>query len=275
MVICPSCQTENRSGAKFCRSCATRLPETSPITRSTAHPSKGNVTLRLEQTLGNTSPMPVSKDMKNPSSRSDTQPLPAMPNMTRRPNGAIFGDAFLYRGLIFSNEHQNHYLVTQLEVPEELSIRVCPNAACGAFFPPRKEGNEKFCTDCGTVLEPNQQDLMLIETDSPFPQNLLEVVAKGISHGSVRAPLFAFDESVAGITRYCLVSPQYAALNVHPESSQALQWGTSLARGLDYLHDNGIWFNGRMDAECFGLVNDRAVWANLASASIHPEGYVT
>ena len=283
MVICPNCQTENRSGAKFCRSCAARLPDTpasgplaatsseaATLTADGTRPRKGAPTLRLDQTLGNTSPIPVSP------ARTDTQPLAARPNMNRRPAGAIFGDAFVYRGLVFSNEHQNHYLVTQIETPEAVCTRVCPNPACGAFFPPRQDNNdEKFCTDCGTVLEPNNQDLMLIETDGPFPDNLLQVVAKGLSHGGVRAPLFTFDENVSGAQRYCLVTPQYSAFPAHLESSAAFLHGASLARALDYLHDNGVEFGGRVSAECLGLANERAVWSNLAGAGLHPDGHVS
>ena len=277
MVICPNCQTENRSGAKFCRNCASRLPESTAATRPLPESSlaRGAATLRLEQiaevttATQNTSPAPASR------SRTDTKPLSIGSNMTRRPAGAIFGDAFVYKSLIFSNEHQNHYLVTQVEVPENMRTMGCPKPECGAFFPPRQDSVEKFCTDCGSVLEANQQDLLLIETDSPFPENLVQIVSKGLSHGSVRAPLFTFSESLAGGTRYCLVSPQYSVLQGRPETSQALHWGASLGRGLDYLHDNGVWFNGRLDNECYSLAGDKAVWANLTGGMVHPDGYVT
>ena len=33
MITCPNCQAENRSGAKFCKSCATRLPDSPAATR--------------------------------------------------------------------------------------------------------------------------------------------------------------------------------------------------------------------------------------------------
>lgn len=270
MVNCPNCQTENRSGANFCRNCAARLPETPPSQPLTeTKPRKSAVTLRLDQTLSSTNPISV------PSTRTNTQPLATRPGMNHRPIGAIFGEAFTYRGLIFSNEHQNHYLVTQIEAPENLTTHVCPNPACGAFFPPRQEDNEKFCTDCGTVLETNSQDLLLIETDTPFQDNLLQVVAKGLSHGSLRAPLFIFDEKLGGAPRYCLVTPQHSPFSVALGSGMAFQYGASLARGLEFLHDNGISFKGKIEQTNISLANERAVWSNLTQIAIHPDGFVT
>jgi protein phosphatase len=268
MANCPHCQTENRSGAKFCRNCAQPLPETG----NKPKPTTGAVTLRLDQTIDHTHPMPVSEK------RTDTQPLVVSPKLAHRPEGAIFGDAFLYSSLIFDNEFQNQYLVSPLRVSEEHVVRVCPQPDCGAFFPPRQEGNgyvnERFCTSCGAELLPNNQDVLLFETNSPFPASVLQIVAKGLSHRSVRAPLFAFEEHLAGGLRYCLVMPHYATLHGGAEASQTLQWGVDLAHGLDYLHDNGVGFDGHLSDECFGLAGRQVVWANLSSAVIHPDGFI-
>lgn len=273
MVVCPNCQTENRSGAKFCRSCAARLPETSPATRPLDDETVSEtITLRLPDSASSAS------SPAHPPRRTDTKPLALAPGLIRRPVGAIFGDAFLYKSLTFSDETQSHYLVTQLAAPEQdLSQRVlfCPNPNCGAFFPPRQDVPEKFCTDCGAVLELYSQDLLIIETLQPASETLLQIAHKGLSHGSVRAPLMAFEEYLAGQVHYCLVMPPYGLLEAHPESRQVLVWGEQLARGLEYLHANGIWFGGRIDRACFGLVERRVVWANLASADLYPEGAVS
>jgi protein phosphatase len=66
-----------------------------------------------------------------------------------------------------------------------------------------------------------------------------------------------------------------AALDKTPDSLQALVWGAGLARGLDYLHDNGITFNGRVDVSILGLDGERAVWTNFNGCTHHVEGYVT
>jgi protein phosphatase len=44
---------------------------------------------------------------------------------------------------------------------------------------------------------------------------------------------------------------------------------------LDYLHDNGISFGGAIDASCFALAGERAMWANFTRANLHPQGFVS
>jgi serine/threonine protein phosphatase PrpC len=267
MILCPNCQAENRSGAKFCRNCAALLPQ-HPIDETVleveASQPKSRATIRLSAPLNPGNPM-----------RTNTKPLPPSPVFVRRPDGAIFGDAFLSSSLIFDDDNQKVYLVSQLQVPDEMRIQVCPNSECGAYFPPRPEGPEKFCTDCGTPLYTGLQDLMLVEKPTPSSPNLVQIVERGLSHGSVRAPLAIFEEYLAGMTRYCQVMPQVEALEGKPEAEKVIRWGMQLARGLDYLHDNGVSFEGKLDASRLGLVGDRAVWANFAGSTVHPEGYVT
>jgi serine/threonine protein phosphatase PrpC len=273
MIKCPNCQAENRSGAKFCKNCAARLPETSAATRPLdekhipGNPGWGNPT-------PTNNPNPVTQRIGQ-ASRSGTKPLKAIQAFIRRPTGAIFGDAFLYKEAIFSNEHQHRYQVTQLDVAEELQVRSCPNPACGAVVPPRGVAPEKFCTDCGMVLEKEGKDLVVIEVQSPIPDNIVRVIAKGLSHGSVRPPLAAFVEHLAGQPRHCTVVVRVGGLEKIPDSIQALKWGAGLARGLDYLHDNGVTFNGHVDPSIFGLDGERAVWTNFNGSAHHADGYVT
>jgi protein phosphatase len=193
----------------------------------------------------------------------------------RRPPGAIFANTFLCENVVYSDERQNRYRVKQLGVPADQQIRVCPNPDCEALFPPRRTAPEMYCTDCGTVLETGAKDLILIEMPIPIPDNVARVVAKSLSHGSVRAPLISFTERLGGLPRYCMVMSQVGALETASDTLQALKWGVGLANGLDYLHDNGITLNGRLDNSCFGLVAGRAVWAGFNGCSHHPDGYVT
>ena len=273
MIKCPNCQAENRYGAKFCKNCAARLPETSAATRpldeerihgnpGTDHSTMANSSTLATQRIGQTS-------------RSGTKPLKAGTAFVRRPSGAIFGDAFLYGEAIFSDEHQHRYMVTQLDVPEELQVRSCPNPACGAVVPPRGVSPEKFCTDCGTVLEKGAKELVVIEVRSPIPDNIVRMIAKGLSHGSVRPPLAAFVEHLASQPRHCTVVVRVGGLEKIPDTIQALKWGAGLARGLDYLHDNGVMFNGRVDVSIFGLDGKCAVWTNFNNCAHHADGYVT
>jgi hypothetical protein len=68
----------------------------------------------------------------------------------------------------------------------------------------------------------------------------------------VRAPLAAFVERLAGKPRHCVVVTRVNALEGTPDTLQALSWGASLARGLEYLHDNGVAFAGQIEPGYIG-----------------------
>jgi protein phosphatase len=207
--------------------------------------------------------------------RSGTRPLQLFTVLAQRPAGAIFGDRFLYYSLLFSDTQRNRYLVTQLATPDLQLIRVCPNPLCGAVFLPKETGAEKFCTDCGSTLVGNSREWMLVETSTPLPKSLSAVAGRGLAHGSVRAPILAFEEQVAGVSRFCVVSPQFGSIDSKPDTIQALKLGIDLARGLDYLHENGVTFNGRIDSSLFGIAADHAVWADFWSCTTYTDEYIT
>ena len=275
MITCPNCQAENRSGAKFCKSCATRLPDSPAATRP----------LVMEVEAKNDPVDPRTFRLENPTTRrlvqdqrTGTKPLHSNQIFTRRPKGAIFYDIYLVQSVIFSNENQNRYQVSLLKVSDDMQLRVCPNPDCGAIFPPRNAAPETYCTDCGKVLEVGGKNLVLVKSKDPMPDNIVRVAAKGLSHGSVRAPLTAFVERLGDMPRHCVVLPQTqplkSSLSGTLDTGQALKWGISLARGLDYLHDNGVSFNGKVDQTSLALVGERAVWANFSHCEHHPAGYV-
>ncbi len=264
MIICPYCKSENRSGARYCKNCASLLPETAAKTIPIKL-KNSSATIRLE----------TAGSRKSQSSHTDTQPLNEQLAFIQRPPGAIFNNLYIYQELIFSNDQQQQYSVIQANNNEDKQIRVCPNPACGAFFPPGSEQPEKFCTDCGTIIEPFLKDLVITETLKPVSEQKVHIVKMGLSHGSVRAPLDVFVEQVAGNLRYCLLSVPVESLDCTPTSLQALRWGVDLSRGLDYLHDNGITFQGQIDSTCFGLAGERMVWFNFFRGVLHPDGYVS
>jgi len=276
MVHCPNCHAENRSGAKYCKNCATRLPITSAVTRPLDLDEDALAAPLIAQ-LGAPTP-PVSgqatRRLAAPP-RSGTQPLRPADPFARRPSGAVFMDSFLYDNAIFSDENQHRYLVHQVDVPEDMQLRACPNPVCGAIFLPRMTVPERFCTDCGTVLERGGRDLVIIEARAPIPDNIVRVAAKGLSHGAVRAPLAVFVERLGGVSRHCVVVARVTALEPVSDATHLLRWGIRLARGLDYLHDNGVGFGGRVDAAALGMVNRQPVWANFTNCLHHPDGYVT
>jgi PPM family protein phosphatase len=271
MIICPNCGTENRAGAKFCKSCAVRLP----IDTDDTHPLEAGDNPANQQLTGAYG----TADAQTGSQptlvlRTGTQPLRVLPVFERRPRGAIFGDQYLFESVLYSDERQHRYQVHQLNLPEDSHIRDCPNPTCKAVFPPRNGVVEKFCTDCGTPLEPGGKNLVVIEAKTPIPDNIAQAVAKGLSHGSVRAPLAAFVEHLAGQPRHCVVVSSVSVLEGTSDPHQALKWGCDLARGLDYLHDNGVAFSGQVDSGLIGLADGHPVWANFTNCVHHPEGYV-
>jgi PPM family protein phosphatase len=264
MITCPYCQAENRSGAKFCKNCASALPETVTATKS-INPENSPTTIRLEK---------VTKKISNELD-ADTEQISIPIPFSQRPPGSIFNNNYIYQELIFSNDQQNQYTVTSTNDPEFDRILVCPNQSCGALFPPTENETETYCTDCGTMLEPYTGTLTITETLRPVPAQIVLIVDKYLSHGSVRAPLEIFAENVSGSLRYCLVSVPVEPLDCTPTVSQALRWGVELSLGLDYLHDNGITFRGNIDSTCFGLVGERMVWFNFLNANVEPEGYIS
>ena len=132
MRKCPHCEAENRIGAKFCKDCAKPLP-VSP---------KATIPLNdLDQANNPGSEKPVAEIGK-------TRPLQIEEAISRRPNGAIFGDQLQYKSLIFSDDYQIRYLVSQLDVDPKQRYRVCNNSDCGAYFNPAGEDPDTYCTVC-------------------------------------------------------------------------------------------------------------------------------
>ncbi len=273
MITCPNCQTANRPGAKFCMKCASPLPQSSPAT----HPLKSTIPLG-ENNQPDPPPAPSALagspemgEVQKPVNRTNTRPLEAAVEFGPRPAGAIFGDRFLYEQLIFSDSQQNRYLVNQSPALEGQRYRACPNPVCGAIYTPQLEFGGKFCTACHTELGSFAPVLVLTESISPFPANLAQIARLGLQHGNVRPPLAFFQEVVAGIPRYCMLAAQVNQGQVRPDSPRALQAGLDLLYGLEYLHLNGVSFDGRVGDACLGAENNHLVWANFANASLYTE----
>lgn len=191
----------------------------------------------------------------------NTRPIEKVSHFEHRPRGAIFGNNYFFDQLLFTNETQHHYSVIQIGEKHQ-KFRVCPNPKCRAILSP-KQDTLKYCTDCGIQLQDDLPKLMLIETTVPLYSEIGEVVDKQLSHGSVRAPIAFFNEDVCHEARYCIVTPFVTVLDRQPEAQQVLEWGPDLAFGLHFLHNNGIAFQGRIDANRFRLENGKPVWADF------------
>ncbi len=249
MIICPHCQVENREGVVLCRACAAMLMVPGAYAANPPGGSSSPSTRRLGE-----------------SPRTNTKPLPPKQAFLSRPKGAIFGDSFLFHSLVYSDDKQHNYLVKQIIKGDQARIRFCSNPECGAYAPPRSPEVENFCIDCGAPLTDDVGEMILVETHHPFPGNLAEIVKKNLSHRSIRPPLALFDEKVGGMQRYCMVIPYVVAETNKIEPSLVLQSGIHLAQALNYLHVNGITFEGFIDTGCFGRANGRIVWANFSRA---------
>lgn len=275
MVVCPKCQTQNRPGARFCMNCATPL---SVATRPLDEALVAGLVSEKNNPAGRSGNPAASTPLNGPATgqgpSSETHPLDTSQPFAHRPTGAVFGERFLLQSLLYSDERQNRYLVSQLNLPLDQQVRACPNPACGAIFSPAHCNPEKFCTDCGTPLGPPLDVLVIWETATPPPANLRLLVEKCLTHSAIRPPLAFFEEQLGGVTYHALVLPNIPPLEHRPEPQQALGWAVSIAAALDYLHANGVTFNGRIDPSCFGLTESRAVWTNFAACAIYADGLV-
>jgi PPM family protein phosphatase len=260
MIVCPNCQAENRAGAKYCMNCASRLPESPAVTRP-LNPDDTQVT-QADHTTVRLGSAPVVK-----AARSGTTQIEAGLPFVHRPIGAIFADAYVCEAVTFTSEQLHRYLVQPLNVPEELQLRTCPNPECGTVLAPLNAAPEKYCTACGTILDKGAVNLQIVEMRTPLPNGLVLLANGGLSHGTVRAPLLTFVERLSGVPRHCLLETKVEPLSasIPMEALQALEWGEQLALGLDYLHQNGIGFNGTLDDNCLGLDGTRPVWANFSA----------
>lgn len=264
MIECTRCQAENLVGAKFCKECGGELPSapvpTVPLSPKATIPVAKEPLSRLDvptQPIPNPATRPIEPFMESNSNLSTEQN-----ELLSRPPGAIFGDQFLYKSLVFSDDHQVRYLVKQIHAPIEQRIQVCSNPECGALYPSGEDDVQKFCTDCGSTLGSMEEDLVLIETLAAVPDTLKAITAKKLSHPSIRGPLVVFEEPFFDGLRHCMVIPLVSELR-QPDASQGLRWGVDLAKGLEFLHHNDINFNGEIDQACFAMDQERAVWANF------------
>jgi serine/threonine protein phosphatase PrpC len=248
MIICPQCKAENTPGSSFCKKCGAVFdnqlePPTIPLDGA-----------------DQTQPHPV--DTGN-----------GLVNFMERPEGAIFGNRFLYDSLRFKNANEIRYTVIEQSPVQRPRFRICSNPDCGTVHPPAGEEIEQLCTQCGAPLQDSTPLFLLQEARKPIFGVAVDVANKpgGLAHPNVRAPLAYFSETVAGETRYSMVTPYYSPFPERIESTQVLRWGIQLARGLDYLHQNQLSFGGQIDESCFGLDGTHPVWVNFTGCNVPPE----
>jgi serine/threonine protein phosphatase PrpC len=107
-----------------------------------------------------------------------------------------------------------------------------------------------LCSTCGAVQQQNQNPsepaaLILREIDVERFGVVSELLARKLSHWAVVMPVDAFEIRASDAPHYYQIEPVItsppASVIVPPQSlGHVLAWGDSLARGLEYLHQNQV-----------------------------------
>jgi PPM family protein phosphatase len=253
MKICPKCKAENRPEAAFCARCGSiLLAQASPAKPGSP---KTNATEQVKA-----QPDTV-KIIREPAI------LPGLPNPQEK---LIFGECYQSDGMIYQDEHETRYLVSQIIHQPVPCIRICSNPACRTIHAPTGAELENFCTHCGSPIDQNPPLLVLQEADTDRFGSLQQVVGLHLTHPNVHPPLAIFNQQQPAGYRYYLVTPYSEELPSLPEPVLVLEWGKQLAKSLDYLHSHGIAFGGELDPSIFGLVGNNIVWRNFNTARILP-----
>jgi len=269
MVICPKCKAENRPEAAFCSRCGTILfvqpaPSKLPEQPSLSVPIEQAVLSEYPQSLA---PLNLPEEVIEPGLKlSAVLPM----GLQVRPEGSIFGDRFRYEALLFQDEHEIHYTVTEIVQTDSPSVRICSNTDCRTIHSPVGLEPENFCTQCGHPLEEQSLLFLLQEVDTDRFGTIQPVIDLHLVHPNIHPPVATFQQELPGGVRYCLVTPFSRDLPAQPEISEVLDWGIQLAKTLDYLQAKGIALGEEFDPSSIGLVENNVVWRNFKSTRILP-----
>lgn len=218
-IPCPNCQTPNRPGAKFCVSCGRLLNDVMSLAPP---PPTAHQTIRLvEADLPDYSPRPSPRG----SNGAATQPLVAPGIYEPLPEGALLAERYVIQ--------------QQLDAPP---------------------GSFRYYADDLDADAPYGPTCLLRETDSQatltqaISDGNLTVRAAAPPGEGIRPPYDAFTVTLrpGDVSRLFVVRAAgrpFAELAWPVETTTALNWGASLARGLAAVHAAGLAF-GPLDAGC-------------------------
>ena len=260
MLACPQCKSENPDWARHCGNCGQPLP----VARKREPLDLGDDgAVASTQPLGRPAAPPGAQTIM---AGTGTRPLNNKPGFTPRPDGAMFGERFLLARLDFSDAAWHRYLVNEINTPPEARVRQCPT--CAAVL----TGPKQHCTVCGAELTTHAPALWLVEASTrAFFGPAFAVARAGLAHPAVRVPLASFEERLGPSLRYCLVTPAVDPLPKHVERPVVLESAAGLMDGLQFLHNVGLSFGGKLTPASFGLTNGRLVWADLSSSPVHTD----
>ena len=187
MVICPKCKAENRPEAAFCARCGT-------ILFSLPAPTKPAEQLATSKSPDQPEPS-ISPEKLTPMTSMDQSVF--IQSFTKRPEGSVFGDRFQYDTLIYQDEHEIHYIVTEIPKPNSPSVRICSNPDCRTIHCPVGIESEKFCTQCGHALESRSPLFLLYEADTdkyPIVQPMIDL---HMVHPNIHPPISKLQQDMS------------------------------------------------------------------------------
>jgi serine/threonine protein phosphatase PrpC len=251
MVICPKCKAENRSEAAFCVRCGTilfaRPSPSKPATASTE-----------------------SEVKKEPVSAEPLEKVVFPKTFAKRPDGTIFSERFKYESVSYKSEHENHYIVSEIDDADYPGVRVCTNPACRTIHVPMGDNVEKYCTQCGQPLQQEALVFQLKEADTDKYTKIQPILDLHLIHPNISPPIAAFQESVNSTPRYYVVEPISKDLPYQPELSEVLDWGIHLSRALDYMQAKGVVLGEMKDEANMGFIDGKIVWSNFETTRVLP-----
>jgi serine/threonine protein phosphatase PrpC len=255
---CPNCGHENREGARFCQSCGAAL-----IVQKPAGP---DVSPKPTKPLAR----PPASPSHSPVSLPDTRLLPeAGIAFAPLPEGALLHDGqYVVVETRAADERLNVYLVE-----DTTPVRLCPNCQTETADP-----EERFCSFCGADLAEAESLYVRYRTRESADEQAFATEARllemGLDHPGLLLPRDVFVEAPYGPPRHYLIEPEFlpplaTSLPVPQQVNQVVEWGTSLAQALDYLHRHQVTLRGA-GLEHIAVEGGMVHWAHLGVAYIVP-----
>ena len=287
--VCPSCEFQNRSGARYCSACSTPLlggtDAISPLVAQSPPVQQGvpsapvavQSTAPLAEDVSGVAAQPpvpleeedstaVTQPATPPKEGTTTQSLPPSP-FGPLPEDAFIGDQYYVRQIQSAAPHLNVYCVE-----DTLGVQPCPSPACGFLYNP---SDDKYCNRCGNELANVQvfhPPYLVKESDDEAAFSIeARIVELGLDDPALRLPRNVFQQRVGGAQRHYLILPPPAtpltSVQVPQEAPQVLDWGIALAKGLAVLHQQGIAF-GPLEGERIVVEGEQASWAEFSRCAV-------
>ncbi len=249
MVICPKCKAENRPEAAFCARCGTIL-----FLKPAA----------VKNPQSSAESIPAEPTIEQPA----LEPISITPGLTKRSEGTLFGERFKYQSLLYQDEHEIQYTVTEVDKPNSPAVRVCSNPQCQTIHCPSGNDIENFCTQCGQPLEDHSPILLLSESDIDNIGPIQSIIDLHLVHPNIHPPVAVIQQEVQGAMRYCLVTPLSKDLPYQPDLPDVMDWGIHLAEALEYMQSKGLVLGEELSQASIGYTDNQAVWRNFSTMRI-------